>query len=159
MKMEFSPIQETPTNSDYPADPGATVAISYTYNYKDNWIEAGQDAVEQIIAGLGFKSADEFNAFYSIYGFDLLIKSPVGYIHRGIYTDRLYVKSTKHYTKQSVFSDFLISSAQSSQSFFRLSDPSDAYLYLFGRVTDNYSEAERFNHIRNWFLNKTGIYK
>ena len=53
----------------------------------------------------------------------------------------------------------MISSAQFSKSIFNLSDPTDAYLYLFGRVTDNYSETDRFNHIRNWFINRTGIYR
>ena len=60
MKYEFSPIQDVPEdfNSDYPKNPNESIAIPYNYNYKNDWIEAGQDAVEQIINNLGFNNAD-----------------------------------------------------------------------------------------------------
>lgn len=163
MFLEFSPIptQDTPSvsNSDYPSDPSAAVTISYNYNYKNDWIEAAQDAVEQIIGKLGFKDKDEFNAFFTIYGLSLLVKTPVGYIYNGTKTDRPYVRATGYFIKTSLFSDYLTSSSIVLQNAFYLTDPMDMYMYLFGKVTNNYSEAERFQHIRSWFINKVGIYK
>ena len=107
---------------------------------------------------MGFRDQIEFNLFFTIYGFSLIFENPVGYIFSGINADRLYVKTNGYFTKTSAFSDYLASFSLASENKFFLSDPQNFYLYLFGKVTDNYSEKDRFNHIRNWFINKVGIH-
>ncbi|MBC7795947.1 MAG: hypothetical protein H7Z37_03630 [Pyrinomonadaceae bacterium] len=161
MRRELFPFleqNEPETPDDFPKNPNATVTISYVYRYKSNWIEAGEDAVEQIILLLGFRNHTEFNSFFSIYNFSLLIKDPIGYIFSGINSDRTVIQPSKYFSTESVFSDYLTASAVGQQPF-ALANPKDLYLYLFGKITDNYSEADRFNHIKNWFINRVGVYK